>query len=554
MAKPVAFLLFLLMQHVFAHVASAEENLFTLASAEHSSVEKFKSALDALPPGEVSKIRDADGRTLLHWAVAASQQVRTSELLFVNADVNAKDNRGRTPLFECIDAHDPDWKGEADMMTLEMLVYRGTDVNMRANDGTTPLALAAEKGDTRKAEFLVWRGAELNPAGVAQNKVPLSIALKNRDQRMITLLETAAKLDAEQPGAAVVSASKTKSDSRRLADILTAADLNAIEAKLADGWNINEQDENGRTALFRAVDTCRPDLASLLIFEGADPNIATKTGKTPLVASVRFLNIEGQRMTVMLLLAGADVHATMKNGETALTNAVAAGHEFGIEWLVWRGADPLAPTPKGSLMEYATHPPVAWMLRQMGVTEKKETEPEAAPETNPVVQMIDAARRGDLDAVKLALESGVPVDAPRGKNDFQTALNGAAFNGHFETVDLLLQHGANINRQLPVSGWHPLHGLAGLGRAGTENDTNFAVTNIEKLLARGANPDIQMKDSTTPLMIAAKEGVTANAEVLLKAGAHINLRNREGLTALGIAQKYGRAEMVALLQARGGVE
>ncbi|MDZ4802475.1 MAG: ankyrin repeat domain-containing protein, partial [Bryobacteraceae bacterium] len=55
--------------------------------------------------------------------------------------------------------------------------------------------------------------------------------------------------------------------------------------------------------------------------------------------------------------------------------------------------------------------------------------------------IFDAARRGDLAAVKAALDAGAPVDA-KWRYD-QTALYIAAFRGHAPVVQLLLERGAS---------------------------------------------------------------------------------------------------------------
>ncbi len=530
--------------------SAAEPDLIQLVAQGDDLPPEFVDAVASLPRGEINQIRDASGRTALHIAAIRSHQAYALVLLLAGADVNARDDLGRTPLFDVMEARDKDWHGDADMMLLEMLTLRGADVNAQAKDCTTPLALAAERGDCRKAEFLIWRGAAVNPTGVPLAKFPMQIAAAKNDARMTSLLDAALRLSAST--SAATPQANAANRARRLSEAMTSADLNAIEAQLDSGWNINEQNEKGETALLRAVQTNRADLADLLIFEGADPNIANKEGWTPLMASMRSPGIEGQRMSALLLLKGADIHAVSQKDDTALTVAAAEGYDFGVSWLIAAGADAKEPTAKGSVANYCTHGPTLRLLKHFGAPDKEQEM--GARETDPLLRMIEAAKRGDAGGVGRELAHGVPVDAYPSKADLRTAMTWAVSYGRFGVIDLLLKHGANINRQYPTSGRHPLHDLAARGGDGTENDRRFAADGIRNLLARGANPDIQMKDGMTPLMTAAKEGVTSNAEALLKAGANINLRNKEGLTALGIARKYGRAEMITLLKTRGAVE
>lgn len=491
---------------------------------------------------EINQLRDPAGKTVLHLLMGRSHQARALIVLLAGGDVNVRDARGRTPLFDCLEAHDPNWKGDADFMNLEMLVLRGADVNARDLNELTPLAVAVAQKDRRKAEFLIWSGAELKPAGIRPEKTPLGIAYANRDQQMIDLLKAAEKLQQDE------SSTSSPRSSRRVSDALTAADLNAVEELVGKGWNLNEPDELGRTALFRAVENRRPDLVSLLVFEGADPNIATKTGKTPLMMSLPVLGIDGQRMMGLLLLQGANVAAATKDGTTALIVAASASHDYGVLSLIAAGADPKAPTPKGSLMSYVTHPPTAALLTTLGVEGDIKR-----PELKPVALMFAAAQRGDAKAVEEWLNKGVPVDAEYDVE--RTALSWAVNYGRFNVADLLLQRGANINKQFRTSGHHLLHDFAARGGTGEDANMKSAARGIEYLVKHGANPDIAMRDGTTPLMVAAKEGIIGpNTEALLKAGANINARNKAGLTPLGIARKNGRDEMAALLKMRGAVE
>ena len=521
--------------------AKADPKLLKSAEESNFFSADFVQMLASEPKADLNLTRDAHGRTALHVLISRSHQARTLALLLYGADVNVKDEHGRTPIFEVMDAHDPTWNGDSDQMNLEMLTARGANLNAKADDGLTPLALAARNSDYRKAGFLIAHGAAINPEGVADEMQPLAIARSKADQRMISLLEPPKK----EESAPVEAGAKI--DPQQISKALIAGDLAAVKKLIDAGWAINERDDKGRTALFRAVEDKRADLVSLLLFAGADPNIADNAGISPLMASVRLLNIDGQRMTGMLLLKGANVHATAKNGTTALTTAAAAGHDIGVLALIAAGASPFEVTPKGSLMLYVTHGPTAGLLKAFGLqpTEKK-------PETNPVAIMFEAAKRGDVPGVEKALDGGVKPDAKFGGEP--TAFDWAVCYGQFEVVDLLLKRGVDVNHQYATSGEHPLHMLASWGDAGGESP-RVGAENIEKLLARGANPNIARKDGTTPLMVAAKEGATGPiVEALLNGGADINARNKAGLTALGVARKYGRTEMGSFLESRGAKE
>lgn len=69
------------------------------------------------------------------------------------------------------------------------------------------------------------------------------------------------------------------------------------------------------------------------------------------------------------------------------------------------------------------------------------------------------------------------------------------------------------------------------------------------VLARGARPDAQSNDGTTPLILSAQLGWTDGAQQLIARGANPNLANRSGVTPLIVAVQRRDLAMVRLLLA-----
>jgi uncharacterized protein len=67
------------------------------------------------------------------------------------------------------------------------------------------------------------------------------------------------------------------------------------------------------------------------------------------------------------------------------------------------------------------------------------------------------------------------------------------------------------------------------------------------MLSRGARPDIQSNDGTTPLIAAAQIGWFEGAQQLLARGANANLGNRSGVTPLIVAVLRRDVQMVRML-------
>ncbi len=144
-------------------------------------------------------------------------------------------------------------------------------------------------------------------------------------------------------------------------------------------------------------------------------------------------------------------------------------------------------------------------------------------------ELISAANRGDLPAVKAALKNGANIHA----ND-DVALRWAAANGHFEIVALLLENGANIHA-----------GADQALRSAAENE-HFEI--VALLLENGAN--IHAWDEVA-LLLAAQNGRFEMVALLLENGANIHANNDY---ALRCAAAQGYFEMVALLESHDGLE
>jgi len=100
--------------------------------------------------------------------------------------------------------------------------------------------------------------------------------------------------------------------------------------------------------------------------------------------------------------------------------------------------------------------------------------------------VLDAAEKGNIEAVKQAIADGADVDAK--DSDGWTPLHNAALKGHKEIVELLIAKGADVNAK-GRSGWTPLHFAANGGHR-----------EVAKLLiAKGADLNAKTSDGVTPL-------------------------------------------------------
>ncbi len=151
---------------------------------------------------------------------------------------------------------------------------------------------------------------------------------------------------------------------------------------------------------------------------------------------------------------------------------------------------------------------------------------------------------GDVSAIRHLMSGGAKLESLGDNFD----LNGAAFHGHWQLCQFLLERGADANHPLPDTGEVPLH--AALCHA-NRPAYDFVV---RVLLANGADPNRAtipgietgsfMRDCRTrgesPLHRAAAFGTTASIGLLLAAGAIVDARDAHGETPLAWASWHAR--------------
>jgi ankyrin repeat protein len=155
---------------------------------------------------------------------------------------------------------------------------------------------------------------------------------------------------------------------------------------------------------------------------------------------------------------------------------------------------------------------------------------------------------GDVSAVRYLVSRGVSLDT-LGPN---FGLHAAAFHGHWQLCEFLIEHGADVNQPLPDTGETPLH--SALCKA---DDPAYNLV-LKVLLAKGADPnratkagaetDAFMRDcrtkGETPLHRAAAFGDPEAIRLLLDAGAVIDAKDAHGDTPLSWASWYLRPRAI----------
>ena len=370
----------------------------------------------------------SSGVKQLYTAAHFGNVVIAKQLIDAGLNPNAKDGRGRSPLFDAVKGPSPE--------LVALLVEGGADVNAKDNAGKTPLVEAAQAGSPENAVILVEKGADIAQTD-SQGWTPLhhayffkndavakaltdkgaDAAAKNADGlapeqmgALYDLFMAVSKGEADKVGAlldtnpAIVNArcavggmplpdllmSRAQGGFTRLAGVKEGR-----EAYLAN-TTPEQRDEhikqaislgNGWTPLHQAVMGGETDVVKVLIEKKADVNAkAVDLDLTPLFLVCM---VEDQAILLQLIEAGADVKVTDSQGNTPLHTVATYGGADTGKVLIEKGADINAKNNEGKT-------PLAIV-----VAAKEQAAKDNPPEmprdyAQAIVQGMDSAKRAEI--------------------------------------------------------------------------------------------------------------------------------------------------------------
>jgi len=208
-----------------------------------------------------------------------------------------------------------------DIDLIRLFIDAGIDVaNLRREDGTTPLMIAAENGFTQLAQLfitpenlndvnaegdtplllaaryhhtdvlkvLIQAGANLDVKNKDGITALYTAAYQNRIEMVETLLQAGANPDILTKGFSVIYAAAEKGYTEIVKKLIEA------------GANLNTQSKQGYTALHIAAKKGYSEIVKALLQVGVNTQIVTKTGKTPLQIAV-----ENGHMAIVNAISGA---------------------------------------------------------------------------------------------------------------------------------------------------------------------------------------------------------------------------------------------------------
>ena len=462
------------------------------SALDYACLYHHDAIVEMLATHERADPSDADdtGLTALHWAHGKKA---VDILVDAGANVHTRDNRERTPLHYLYSKSN---------ITICALLNRGANINAMDAQLQTPLHLATKrKDDPDLVMFMIRRGANIGARNI-RGKTPLHMAAQ-RGRVAVTRILMAKGQDPNFQSSKGMSA---------ITFAAANGHLCTVNAIMSRGRNVlvNAPDELGQTPLHYTSRKKYVAVTVKLLRAGADPNIRSNNGRSPIDVAV----MEGRQKTLRAMIQhGADVTDTDSIGQTPLHIAAKYGNATAAETLVHAGADPVARNSQDlSPLDIATASGKLAVV--LGLIRHREKVDVNATDQMGWTALHYSARAENVAITEALMDAGADYGV---RNSNQASpFDHAVGYGQDSTAKLMIQRGANV-RAVDDRGFTALH-LA------------ETVSMIDMLVREGAVINAQNHEGNTALMCQSVDTQLVRAH--LRNGASVNTRNEQGKTVL----------------------
>ncbi len=501
---------------------------------------KRESVLAAITSPDVDVNEKApDGSTALMWATFNVDHELVRALLKAGAKADFTSRYGASALAEAVKVDD--------LELVRLLLDAGANVNSPNLDHQTALMLAVSNGSLPVAKLLVERGANINAVETFRNQNALMWAAGGNHPDIVDLLlargakniDLRAKHD-DWPRQ-MTSEPRAQFQSRQtggLTALLYATRsgcLRCVASLVKAGADVNKPNPDGVTPLINSIDNRRFDIAMFLLDKNANPHLWDVSGRTPIYVAVDVKSFSGGAF------GGGGRGFPAAEGQRESTGASTVTAMAVINRLLDMGVD---------VNHQLTR------KRPYGAGRGRFEDYDLRGDVGP---LFVATMRHDHETMQALLAHGAEVDLPnvvqmtplmvalgmtitgRPPGGVPPAPGGDVQSRAIKTIDLLLDAGADINKQVLGSRTHTGTLMAYVaGRDQEGRSALFAAAEggrdrvVKHLLARGANPSVRDATGKTALDYARAPAPPAGPA---------------GAAAANAATPANRAATVALLEA-----
>ncbi|XP_057323819.1 putative ankyrin repeat protein RF_0381 isoform X2 [Microplitis mediator] len=411
-----------------------------------------------------------------------------------------------------------------DVEMVSMLLDSGAYLNKQNTCGETALHLATIDRDVKMVKVLLDKCIYFDYLDIKDNngKTALHLAAECGSEPIVKLLVN--------KGANVNTIAKDHS--RPIEKVISTWRNNIFKLLVCHGANVDITLSDGESLLLRAIKSCEPSTVKCILEKSSvDKNI----NKTCLTTAVLKGNEEIEQL---LIKHGFEVEPQCVNNSKFFHAIVKRGYTKFVTDLLTMGADVNAlrqETTKYTLLHTACINRKLEMARlliqhdiNLNVKDHKEK-----------TAIFYAVKNGDFNIVKLLITNGACVE------DDPDLLNIAALNQCSDTVQILLEHGVDINA-CDSFGKTALHSAFVKQSSQLNNDVIYKIepSLIRVLLNKGADVNMPMNDGRTALHLAVQTDNKEIVNTLLEYNPKVSVSDAKGMTPLHSAAQTENSKIV----------
>ncbi|KAF5284185.1 hypothetical protein FQR65_LT00185 [Abscondita terminalis] len=469
-----------------------------------------------------SKMKDSKGFMPVHYAVSGDNFSGLYALLnFVDSNyiMYGPDLPLTTPLHLAA--------RNGNQGVLELLLSYFHDVNIRTENGSTPLLLAACWGHTDCVQLLLRYGARVSVCDKIHNMSPIHYSSRNGHKHSLALL-----LDNAEDKNVI----DLPDSLQRTALMLAVSDGNFDCAKmlLTCQANPNTVDVDKHSSIFRAVVNLQHNAVELLISNGATVDVADVHGKNVLHLAAACGNL--QSMQTILKHMDAKAASALDNQKlTALHWACYSGSTNCVSFLLDQN---IFKTMSGNVFSPVHCAIIGAKQCLEALCEHYGTDIINLKDARNRTPLHIAALHGQIDCAKYLLEKGAEVDCKDANG--RTPLIAAAHNGQSQILDLFFSYKSDVTS-------YDNNGNTALHLACLKKYNQTALLLLEHI---GDADVVNMvnNDRQTPLHLAARNGLVSVTRQLIKKGSSVLALDVNGMTpALCCAPNQSVAQCLAII-------
>ena len=306
--------------------------------------------------------------------------------------------------------------------------------------------------------------------------------------------------------------------------------MEIIKLLINNGANVNDRSSYGFTPLIAAAAAGNNDAIDYLLAHGADTSARDDLGKTAVIYAS---NINNTKSVISLSKKDkTSINLPDNSGNTPLIYAAQHGYVSHINALLANGANPDYRNPETgiSALTIAAAAGNSNMIRSLGKTGKANLNISDLQGRTPIFYAIE---QNKLDAVRALVILGADINA----QDFngETPLILALKKKNIDCANLLLKQ-KNINVNLKDNAGNT---------AAMYASKLAAIAPAQKLVAAGADLNLQDTDGNTPLMNAIIAKQDRTALLFVQNNASLTAINKNGDNAFTLTDKYLPNSMTA---------